>query len=180
MFRSMRGSARTMNKALLGLVAAAMLLQAQSLADTLPDPPKLDYSLGPSLAYAAAPNRGGGLVYGIDASLAIAWNLWAGCGVRSFENFSATDRALLPYAEAGFWLFVNVGAGYTFDLDRNHSNLSGPHVFVGYPQSLTELKIGPKPLLLFVEPYYRPTFAHAGTLHEAGLLLKVSSWTGHS
>ncbi len=153
------------------VVAAALatLVSRQAQADLrLPDD---QVTLGPTFAYAYAPELEGALVYGVDAAAVYAI-AWAGGGVRVFESFDADERTVLPYLEVGLWLLVNVGAGYTVDTSGRDA-LSGPHFFIGVPiPGIKDTFDG----LLYVEPYYRATYASVGTLYEGGAFVKWGSW----
>jgi hypothetical protein len=133
--------------------------------------PKNHVTLGPTFAYAYAPELEGAFVYGVDAAAAYAI-LWAGGGVRVFETFEADERTVLPYLEVGLWLFVNVGGGYTVDTSGRGA-LSGPHFFIGVPiPAIKDTLDG----LIYVEPYYRATYAEVGTLHEGGAFVKWATF----
>jgi hypothetical protein len=138
----------------------------------LPEPPDEVASIGPTLAYAHAPELGGACMYGVDAAVLHKF-FWGGAGVRLFETLEADERKVLPYLEVGLWVLVNLGAGYTVDLNEGETNASGPHFFVGVPLPFAASSPGG---VYYVEPYYRATYAEVGTLHEAGTFLKWASW----
>src|SRR5260221_10464485 len=79
-----------------------------------------DWSLGGSAAYALHPSLGNGFMYGLDFAYTPTIPLWLGGGVRAFENLRASDRIFYPYVEAGAWLVLNVGGGYSL-------GTGGPH-----------------------------------------------------
>ena len=67
------------------------------------------------------------------------------------------------------YVFVNVGGGYTFDVDATPNAMAGPHFFVGLP---LPFNVHQPERSWFMEPYYRPTFADPGTMHEVGFMVK--------
>jgi hypothetical protein len=105
-------------------------------AHGIPKGPQHDWSLGGSTAYAFYRGAAAGVVYGVDFAYSPNPFVWIGAGIRSFENFSSADRALYPYAEAGAWLFLNIGAGYSLDTADPFSTASGFHLFLGLPVPL--------------------------------------------
>lgn len=136
-----------------------------------PCPRLSDWALGTSTAYGWHPTRADGSLLGVDAAFFPHCLVWAGGGVRLFENLSSQDRAVLPYVEAGTWLFVNVGVGYTVDVTHGHfapGRGAGFHVFVGEPIPV----VGK----FYVEPYYRVTYLGSDALNELGVLLKWTTW----
>jgi hypothetical protein len=92
--------------------------------------------------------------------------------MRVYETLHADERAFLPYLEAGIYLFFNLGGGYTFGVNSPAADLAGPHLFVGLPLPIDEVRGD----LFYAEPYYRATYGDAGTLHEAGVFVKWASW----
>jgi hypothetical protein len=135
------------------------------------DAPRRVFAVGPSVAYGDR-TGGEGLVYGLDATYSPIRPFWLGVGFRSFENLERPDRDLLPYAEAGVWFVLNLGGGYTFDVDSSARNMSGPHFFAGLPIPIVGWDAASKGLLLYAEPYYRGTFGQDGQLHEFGVMVK--------
>jgi hypothetical protein len=151
------------------IALAVLVVPRQVLADFRL--PEAGVGIGPTLGYAHARDLGGGMVYGVDAAAAYTI-LWAGGGVRLFETFEANERKVLPYLEVGLWLLVNVGGGYTVDLNEDDTNASGPHFFIGVPVPVGKPFDG----VAYLEPYYRATYADVGTLHEGGAFLKWAKW----
>lgn len=141
-----------------------------------PDCPRLtDLAIGPSVAHAWYPERGKGILYGVDATFFPGCIVWASGGLRVFENLHGEDRTLLPYLEAGTWAFVNIGVGYT--VDASHGNFrpergAGFHLFFGEPIPL----VGN----WYLEPYYRVSYLRRDALNELGVLVKWTSWNFHS
>ena len=80
---------------------------------------------------------------------------------------------MLPYVEAGLWLVVNIGGGYTIDVTEGETNASGPHLFLGLP---LPFRVSERESITYCEPYYRATFSSAGTLHEGGVFVKWAKW----
>jgi len=124
--------------------------------------------LGPSLAYAPGDGERSGFLFGGDATLTAGF-AWASLGarVRPGERFHG-----YPYAEAGIWLLVNFGVGYSVGLGSDVP-VHNWHWFVGLPIPVSALSDDDP--AIFVEPYYRPTMTiddTAPTLHELGVLLK--------
>lgn len=124
-------------------------------------------AIGGSVAYASFPRLGQGVIYGMDAALLRYCLIWAGGGLRVFENLHAEDRTLLPYVEAGAWVGLNVGAGYTIDASRGNfrpGHGAGFQLFFGEPIPLFGN--------WYVEPYYRVTYLRSDALNELGVLFK--------
>ncbi len=150
-----------------------LVLTRQALAH-LPVPDHT-FNAGPTFAYAHAPVVDGGFVYGVD--VAGTYGLWwGGVGARVFETFEADERKVLPYVEAGLFLFLNVGGGYTLDTAPRSASLSGPHFFIGLPVPLAKVQRSASSDLFYAEPYYRATYADVGTLHEVGAFVKWTSF----
>ncbi|MGC4064936.1 MAG: hypothetical protein QM784_09900 [Polyangiaceae bacterium] len=156
----------------LHLYLVAVSLARESQASDRSKPFTWKVSVGPSLAYAAPPKGDNGILYGVDGTL-VWWAFWGGAGARVFDGLGGVKRRFVPYAEAGFWCFINVGGGYSFGFGRD-SVLRGPHLFFGLRWPLAQVPLREKTWTLFVEPYYRPTFSSEGVLHESGLLVKVT------
>jgi hypothetical protein len=134
-------------------------------------------TLGPSLAAAPGSGQRSGFLFGADATLTIALG-WVSLGARALPG---EHWNLYPYAEAGIWFGLNLGAGYSLGVGRDVP-LQNWHLFVGLPFPIGAL--GDEPLL-FVEPYYRPTMSlndptDSPALHEIGLLAKWAWDVGSS
>lgn len=140
-----------------------------------PDCPKpTDFAIGGSVAHAWHPQLGKGVISGVDAVIFPNCIVWAGGGLRVFEDFQRDDRTFLPYIEGGVYLLVNIGVGYTMDASRGNirpERGAGFHLFFGEPIPL----VGK----WYVEPYYRVSYLHRDALNELGLLIKWSSWDFH-
>jgi hypothetical protein len=154
-------------------VAASLFVSRRALADCCQPmfrAPKNEFAVGPSIAYGHL--DASRLMLGVDFTYFTQLQgfppyLWASGGLRwALTNGPAV---WLPYVEAGTWLFLNAGLGYSTaivgDGVTHHA-----HVFLGLP-------LLPNPI---IEPYYRPAFRLAGdpgpTIHEVGLLLKYSTY----
>jgi hypothetical protein len=130
-----------------------------------------DWSLGVSVAHGWHPDRQDGALYGVDAAFFPGCIAWAGGGLRVFENLRSQDRTLLPYVEAGAWLLLNVGVGYSIDVTHGSAaptEGSGFHLFLGEPIPLFGTS--------YVEPYYRATFIGPDALNELGVMVKWTTW----
>ncbi len=136
----------------------------------MPNGPRHDWSLGGSAAYAHRPSLGNGFMYGLDFAYTPTIPLWFGGGVRAFDNLRASDRIFYPYVEAGAWLVLNVGGGYSLGTGGPHG-ASGFHLFLGLPFLLPGSSF-------YIEPYYRVLYATSDALNEVGLLVKWTSWNG--
>jgi hypothetical protein len=138
------------------------------LADSVPNDMLV---VGPSLAYGSRVSASDHPVYGVDLTYT-RHQVWGTLGGRLLHDDRPT---LLPYAELGVWLGVNVGFGATFLLNREseQKRLLAPHLFLGLPLPLGETQSK----LWLLEPYYRPMWWQGGALHEVGVLLKVVIWT---
>jgi hypothetical protein len=155
------------------MAGAALLVSALGTRPAeahMPFPSLSDNSfvLGPSLAYAPGSGRRSGFLFGGDATFTAGF-LWASLGARARPGEGWNTY---PYGEAGLWLLVNFGVGYSLGLgpDVPRDNW---HWFVGVPIPVSALS--DDEAAIFVEPYYRPTMAidsGAPTLHELGLLVK--------
>jgi hypothetical protein len=98
-------------------------------------------------------------------------------------GYSNTRDARRLYGEVGVCLILNLAAGVGPHLGSTAGSQWGFHLFAGLPIPL--VGFGPKgasapfssyiaPILLFVEPFYRPEFRKGVPAeHEVGLLLKV-------
>jgi hypothetical protein len=75
-----------------------------------------------------------------------------------------------PSAGGGVWFIVNVGGGYTFSTKEGPEHLAAPHFFIGAPLPLNLFWDNDRPW--YFEPYYRPTYARDGAVHEVGVLFK--------
>jgi hypothetical protein len=148
---------------------AAFVVPRAALADF--HLPEHGVGVGATVAYGHARDLDGGLLVGVDAAAAYRI-FWAGAGARVFEPFEPDERKVLPYLEVGLWVLVNIGVGYTVDVNSGDTSASGPHFFIGVPLPFTEGFDG----FLYAEPYYRATYADVGTLHEGGAFLKWARW----
>jgi hypothetical protein len=126
--------------------------------------------VGPSLAYGSRVSASDHPIYGLDLTYTKS-RFWGTLGARLLHDEHPT---VLPYAELGMWLYVNIGFGGTLLLNagREQKRLLAPHLFVGVPVPLIETPTK----LWFVEPYYRPMWWQGTALHEVGLLFKVIVW----
>jgi hypothetical protein len=100
-------------------------------------------------------------------------------------GYSNSGEGRHVYAEGGVDLILNLAGGVGYHLDSTGASRWGFHVFAGLPLPLigfgrdgastpygSMLHIAP--LLLFVEPFYRPEFRRGAAVeHEIGLLLKM-------
>jgi hypothetical protein len=161
----------------LGHVAAAALISALAreahamhMANLVP-PDRL--VLGPSLAYGSIVGAGDHPMYGLDFTYGREI-FWGTLGTRMLDD---ERPKLMPYAEVGIWLVLNVGAGVTFLANDPQRRRAAPHLFLGLPIPFARRDQGDAGVWL-VEPYYRPLWWEGNTLHEVGLLLKVVVWSG--
>jgi hypothetical protein len=139
-----------------------------------------------------------GVAGSVTTEITGGWRLfWLTLGLRSAFQPEATH--FLPFVEAGAYLLVNVGVGYSVGISRairDDTTASGVprhnvHLFIGLPIPLNfggpadrqrrtqRAHRGWRDLFqhgLFLEPYYRPSWGrgggHEGWSHEVGLLLK--------
>ena len=100
-------------------------------------------------------------------------------------GYSETGAGRRAYMEAGICLLVSVAAGVGYHPSAEGASRWGFHGFVGLPipivgwgpdGSSTPLtaSIHVAPLLLYLEPFYRPEFREGAPVeHELGLLLKI-------
>jgi len=135
--------------------------------------------LGPSVGFATGNDLDTAPMLSVDLTFArmtsdasrsfipnIKGILWFSAGCRFM---TAGEALVMPYAEVGGWLLLNLGVGYS-------AAAGGPeargrhffHLFVGAPLLLT-LLVDDLPVL--VEPYWRPMLGEQ-TLHEVGMLIK--------
>ena len=150
-------------------------------AGDVPNLPAAGLVVGPSVAWArvADANR---LMLGADITGHLVM-LWGSLGTRATVD---GPRFIAPYAEAGAWLFANVGVGYSLAIQPSGTTHL-VHGFLGVPLPIEfdELRslVGLARLHnygtnagLVLEPYYRPSFRVAGSpssvVHEAGVLVK--------
>ena len=159
-----------MKRALCWLTLLACLFGAGRAQAHMPFPTLSDNMvvLGPSVAYAPGDGQRSGLLFGGDATFTAGF-LWASLGARARpgEHWNT-----YPYGEAGIWLLVNFGVGYSLGLGHEVPR-DNWHWFVGVP--IPASAISDDEAAIFVEPYYRPTMAidsAVPTLHELGLLVK--------
>jgi hypothetical protein len=129
--------------------------------------------VGPSVAYGSIVGAGDHPVYGLDFTYGREV-FWGTLGARMRDGEHPT---LMPYAEIGIWLVLNVGAGVTFLANDPQRRSAAPHLFLGLPIPFARRDQSGAGLWL-VEPYYRPLWWEGNTLHEVGLLLKVVVWSG--
>jgi hypothetical protein len=84
------------------------------------------------------------------------------------------------YLEVGVWLIASVAAGVgygAYDSAQGRKEGGTVHIFVGLPIPLDLEGIGKHQWLPYLEPYYRPSWGPwPGTVHEIGLMLKISYW----
>ena len=114
-------------------------------------------------------------VFGIEGSVVKSVG-WAGLGIS--VSGSDSSRA---YAECGFWLVANIGAGLSLNLDH-HSRDVSPMVtgFLGIPVPISpsayDSHTPSGDNYLYIEPYYRPGYdLSRGTFyHEGGLMFKMA------
>jgi hypothetical protein len=89
------------------------------------------------------------------------------------------------YVEGGVDLILNLAGGFGYHLDSTGGSRWGFHAFAGLPVPLVGFgqegmstpynsRIHIAPLLLYLEPFYRPEFREGAAVeHEIGLLLKI-------
>lgn len=112
----------------------------------------------------------GGPTFGFDATAGDAL-LWASAGARVVVTEAGPIG--MPYVEAGGWLFLTVGAGWTWMLgvaDRS----GGPHLFAGTPSptGLAPPRAAPLPCREVVGGlFYRPTWVRATRAGERTVVL---------
>ena len=100
-------------------------------------------------------------------------------------GYSETGGGRRAYMEAGVWLLLSMAAGVGYHPGDDGTSHWGFHVFLGLPVPIigwgrdgwsTPLtgRFHIAPLLLYVEPFYRPEFRKGAAVeHEVGLLLKI-------
>ena len=100
-------------------------------------------------------------------------------------GYSDTRGSRRVYMEGGICLLLSMAAGVGYHPDSEGASRWGFHAFVGLPIPVigwgrdglsTPLvwNLHVAPVLLYLEPFYRPEFRRgAPTEHEVGLLLKI-------
>jgi hypothetical protein len=100
-------------------------------------------------------------------------------------GYSNNGEARRAYVEGGVDLILNVAGGVGYHIDSTGGSRWGFHAFVGLPVPLVGFgqgglstpynsRIHIAPLLLYVEPFYRPEFREGAAVeHEIGFLLKM-------
>ena len=136
--------------------------------------PAHDFGIGPYFAYGYGSCHGGAA--GLDVSY--TWSVLSAAAELRYLHHGGDDLAG-PAAGLCVYLLVNVcfEAGYLWGSER------GPvyDLFFGVPfgddllpDSLLPFRSG------YLEPYYRLNYLDIGgglTLHEFGLLVKITTWT---
>jgi len=133
-------------------------------------------STGSSFAWMGGKNTKNTFAPGADITYALRLNTplfwWISAGTRLCWTNKNTPQ-ILPYAETGFsFLFFNLGAGYA----PGFSNNVPKHSIHGFAGLAIPIWAPQKGHLLFVEPYWRPTFDvtvnEYPITHELGVLIK--------
>jgi hypothetical protein len=100
-------------------------------------------------------------------------------------GYTETGGGRRAYVEAGVWLLLSMAAGVGYHSGADGTSHWGFHAFLGLPipiigwghDGLSTPLTGSfhiAPVLLYVEPFYRPEFRKGAPVeHEAGLLLKI-------
>ena len=152
----------------LTLAAVIALLVAPSDASATVKPPEEGVALGPSVAWVSgADDTPGGVMLGVDLAYFLGY-FWVSAGTRLRLESDAVG-AVYPYVEAGGWLLLNLGVGYSLGISNDRSPWSNAHLFVGVPIPVPSEG---KSLVPFVEPYYRPMLGDGVVVHEVGVLFK--------
>ena len=148
-------------------VIGALLCASPAHADALPSPPHHAATLGPSVAWVSgAEHTSDGVMLGVDLAYFVE-RVWWSVGTRLRLEPDGLGAAY-PYVEAGGWLLVNLGVGYSLGLESGRSAWHNAHVFLGVP-----IPLGTSgPILPYIEPYYRPMLGDGVVVHEVGVLLK--------
>ena len=132
-------------------------------------------NIGSSFAWVGGKNAKNAFAPGADVTYALRLNTplfwWISAGTRLWTN--KETPGILPYMETGFsFLFFNLGAGYAQGFGINVPK----HSIHGFAGLAIPTWAPQKGHLLFIEPYWRPTFditpnGHPAT-HELGVLIK--------
>jgi hypothetical protein len=141
----------------------------------LPDPPEHRLVVGPSLAYGSIAGAADHPLYGLEATYAY-FVFWGSAGARLWHDAGPT---LLPHAEAGVYLGINVGVGASYILENERERRLAPHLFLGLPLPVYVVDAPWGPLeagSCFVEPYYRPLWWQGNALHEVGLMFRITAF----
>jgi hypothetical protein len=120
-------------------------------------------------------NGSGGVAFPLELTLTPEPVFFLSAG--AVFSGSGVDHA---YAELGLWLLASlaVGGGYgAYDTPAGRKDGGTLHLFVGVPIPLDLNRLGKDKWLPYLEPYYRPSWGPwPGTVHEVGLMLKISYW----
>ncbi len=100
-------------------------------------------------------------------------------------GYAANSHGERAYVEGGANVVLNLAAGVGYHVDSKFASRWGFHVFAGLPLPLLgwgrdgastplTMRVHVAPLLLYIEPFYRPEFRRGASIdHEVGLLLKM-------
>jgi hypothetical protein len=120
-------------------------------------------------------NGSGGVAFPLELTLIPAPIIFTSVG--AVFSGGGLDHA---YVEVGVWLIASLAAGVgygAYDSPEGRKDGEAFHLFVGVPIPLDLNKLGANEWLPYIEPYYRPSWGPwPGTVHEVGLMVKVSYW----
>jgi hypothetical protein len=120
-------------------------------------------------------NGSGGVAFPLELTLTPAPIFFTSAG--AVFSGGGIDHA---YLEVGVWLVASLAAGVgygAYDSPEGRKDGETIHLFVGVPIPFEPDRLGNDKWLPYVEPYYRPSWGPwPGTVHEVGLMLKVSYW----
>jgi hypothetical protein len=133
-------------------------------------------TVGPSAGWVGGGPVDSGLAAGLDLTyfhkIKPPLFFWISGGARLWKEGEVS--LVMPYAETGLGLLlINVGAGWCVGMNGDGSPWHAINLFVGLNAPIWSPAKGH---LLYLEPYYRPTWnvsdEGGGASHEVGALLK--------
>jgi hypothetical protein len=163
------------------LILVSLCIQSAFAGRAVAGPPSGPGNEGPaSLALGAGAadrvvNGSGGVAFPLELTLTPEPIFFTSVG--AVFSPGGVDHA---YGELGVWLLASlaVGGGYgAYDTPAGRKDGGTFHLFVGVPIPLNLDRLGKDNWLPYLEPYYRPSWGPwPGTVHEVGLMVKVSYW----
>lgn len=139
------------------------------------EPPEGEVSVGPGIAFTW--DKSPGIAVSADASWLVS--LFAFSGTIKM-NAKEDDLVFSGHVEVTAYFLATIGAGSGFIKGHNYQGFAW-HGFIGMPVPLNISRKTAAQYLgifknMFIEPYYRFTRFQGRFIHEAGVMVKVTTW----
>jgi hypothetical protein len=132
--------------------------------------PKNDFGTGPSIAFNICDHKIG---YSVNYDNSYTYGIFTSSINLKYLNINGNENVGFQ-SEFTLWFLANIGGGIGYLFGNKPAPIY--HGFIGIPYGDDNFKHGPFHSI-YVEPYYRINNFNKKTIHEFGIMVKITTYT---